>query len=71
MKKLRRCRTGLDDAEPGLVRAGPVIDSLTHDICITVHDDERQRPEARMVIDRLSALFAAYADLFAGKSARV
>ncbi len=61
----------MGDAEPGPVRAGPVIDSLTYDIWITVHEDERQRPEVRMVIDRLSALFAAHADLFAGKSARV
>ena len=60
----------MGDADPGLVRAGPVIDSLTYDIWITVHEDERQRPEVRTVIDRLSALFAAHAGLFAGRSER-
>ncbi|MDQ0560184.1 DNA-binding transcriptional LysR family regulator [Rhizobium mesoamericanum] len=60
----------MGDAEHGLVRAGPVIDSLTYDIWITVHEDERQRPEVRTVIDRLTVLFAAHTDLFAGRCER-
>lgn len=56
------------DAEPGLVRAGPVIETLTHTVWIVMHDDERARPEVRTVIDRLAELYAANERLLAGAS---
>jgi len=59
----------LGDADPGLARAGPVIDELTYEMWITAHDDERQRPEVRTVIDRLAALFEENENLFAGREA--
>ncbi|SCW29547.1 DNA-binding transcriptional regulator, LysR family [Rhizobium mongolense subsp. loessense] len=57
----------IGDAEPGLTRAGPIIEPLTYDTWITAHDDERQRLEVRTVIDRLAALFGENEDLFAGR----
>lgn len=57
----------IGDQERRLVRAGPVIDELTYDMWIVAHDDERQRPEVRTVIDRLAALFAENEELFAGQ----
>ncbi|MBX5152074.1 LysR family transcriptional regulator [Rhizobium lentis] len=57
----------IGDQERKLVRAGPVIDELTYEMWIVAHDDERQRPEVRTVIDRLATLFADHEDLFAGE----
>ncbi|MDI5926485.1 LysR family transcriptional regulator [Rhizobium leguminosarum] len=57
----------IGDQERRLVRAGPVIDELTYEMWIVAHDDERQRPEVRIVIDRLAALFADHEQLFAGQ----
>ncbi|MBB4289193.1 DNA-binding transcriptional LysR family regulator [Rhizobium leguminosarum] len=57
----------IGDQERKLVRADPLIDELTYDMWIVAHDDERQRPEVRIVIDRLAALFAGHEDLFAGQ----
>ncbi|MBX5224525.1 LysR family transcriptional regulator [Rhizobium sp. NLR9b] len=57
----------IGDEERKLVRAGPVIDALTYEVWIVAHDDERQRPEVRTVIDRLATLFADHEDLFAGE----
>ncbi len=57
----------IGDQERKLVRAGPVIDELTYEMWIVAHDDERQRPEVRTVIDRLAALFADHEELFAGQ----
>jgi DNA-binding transcriptional LysR family regulator len=56
----------IGDADPNLVRLGDIIDELTHDSWIVIHDDERKRPEIRMFVDRLAGLFARNADLFAG-----
>ena len=57
----------IGDQERRLVRAGPVIDELTYEMWLVAHDDERQRPEVRTVIDRLAALFAENEELFAGQ----
>lgn len=56
----------IGDSDPALTRAGPIIPELTHDLWIVAHDDERQRPEVRTVIDRLAALFRQHERLFAG-----
>lgn len=60
----------IGDADEALVRAGPIIDELTYEMWITAHDDERQRPEVRIVIDRLAALLQENEDLFAGRRPR-
>lgn len=60
----------IGDSEPRLRRAGPIIDALGYDMWITAHDDERQRPEVRTVIDRLAALFETHEELFAGAKPR-
>lgn len=57
------------DRDPALVRAGPMIAALEHVMWIVMHDDERHRPEVRTVIDRLAALYADHAALFAGRMA--
>lgn len=56
------------DRDDGLVRAGPIIDALTHDLWIVAHDDERRRPEVRTVIDRLFGVFEAARPLFEGRA---
>lgn len=55
------------DAMPALVREGEPIAELTHPLWLTVNDDDRHRPEMRLVIDRLSALFKRNEDRFAGR----
>lgn len=54
------------DAMPGLVREGGPIETLTHPLWLTVNDDDRHRPEMRLVLDRLVALFKHHEDRFAG-----
>ena len=55
------------DAMPALVREGSVIEDLTHPLWLAVNDDDRHRPEMRLAIDRLSALFKRHEDRFAGR----
>lgn len=61
----------IGDGEPGLVRAGPPIEDLAVDLWITMHDDDRSRPEVRTMIDRLAALFRHDAALFGGSNSEV
>ncbi|MGD9476552.1 LysR family transcriptional regulator [Shinella sp. G-2] len=58
------------DAMPALAREGEVIEDLTHPLWLAVNDDDRHRPEMRLAIDRLSALFKHHEDRFAGRAAR-
>ncbi|WP_411035758.1 LysR family transcriptional regulator [Shinella sp. BYT-45] len=55
------------DALPSLVREGEPIGELAHPLWLAVNDDDRHRPEMRLVIDRLSALFKRNEDRFAGR----
>ncbi len=57
------------DAMPSLVREGEPLAELTHPLWLAVNDDDRHRPEMRLVIDRLSALFKRNEDRFAGRLA--
>ncbi|MEF2072990.1 LysR family transcriptional regulator [Consotaella aegiceratis] len=59
------CFVGDDD--PGLVRAGAIIEDLGHTSWIVMHDEERHRPEVRTVIDRLVALCTNRRELFGGR----
>lgn len=56
------------DADPELERIGEPVAALDHAIFIVSHDDERHRPEVRLVIERLAALLKAKAGLFSGQS---
>ncbi|NGN40338.1 LysR family transcriptional regulator [Mesorhizobium sp. CGMCC 1.15528] len=55
------------DRDPLLERAGEPIAELHHRQWIVMHDDDRHRPEVRKVIERMAALIAAHAPLFAGE----
>jgi len=46
------------DGEPGLERAGPVIEPLTHDQWLVVHHEERHRPAVRRLTERIAAAVA-------------
>lgn len=56
------------DADPRLKREGNIIDELTHPLFIIAHDDDRHRPEVRMVIERLAAFFKAEAARLVGQA---
>ena len=57
----------LGDSMPTLMREGDPIEDLTHPICLTVNDDDRQRPEVRTTLDRLAALLKCNEALFSGR----
>ena len=56
------------DAEPELERDGPILDELTYTLWIVANDDDRHRPEMRLVMDRLAALFRRLADDLSGRT---
>lgn len=55
------------DRDPGLVRAGPVIEDLTEHQYLVMHDDDRHRPPLRRLIARILRLYRANAALLAGE----
>jgi DNA-binding transcriptional LysR family regulator len=56
------------DADPMLRRVGAPVSELDHALFIVSHDDERHRPEVRLVIERLAALLKDRASLFCGQA---
>jgi DNA-binding transcriptional LysR family regulator len=56
------------DCDPALVRVGAPIAALEHSLWIVANDDDRHRPEARLVIERLAELLKRHATAFAGAS---
>ncbi|WP_180901298.1 LysR family transcriptional regulator [Martelella soudanensis] len=56
------------DADPRLQREGGVIEDLTHPLFIIANDDDRHRPEVRLVIERLAAFLKAEAARLAGQA---
>lgn len=46
----------IGDADPELERVGHEIEELGHPLWIVANDDDRHRPEVRVVIDRLAAI---------------
>ncbi len=54
------------DREPRLVRAGPIIDALTHDQWLVVHDDDRHIGAVRETVDLIAALIRANSGAFSG-----
>lgn len=56
------------DAQAGLEREGSVIDALTYTLWIVAHDDDRHRPEIRLVMDRLVALLRRNGERLSGRT---
>ncbi|OLP61420.1 hypothetical protein BJF93_00310 [Xaviernesmea oryzae] len=56
----------LGDGLPDLERIGEPIHDLDHAVHLVAHDDERRRPEVRLVLERLAGLFRAQAHRFEG-----
>ncbi|MCM2400304.1 LysR family transcriptional regulator [Rhizobium sp. S153] len=56
----------IGEREDGLIRIGEPVAALTADLWITMHDDDRSRPEVRLMIDRLAKLLQTHAALFTG-----
>ncbi|MDP2120044.1 MAG: LysR family transcriptional regulator [Hoeflea sp.] len=54
------------DANPALEREDGIIAALDHPLWIVAHDDDRRRPEVRLVINRVAELFARHAARFLG-----
>jgi DNA-binding transcriptional LysR family regulator len=63
-KGLLPCFAG--DRDPLLERAGEPVPELHEGQWLVMHNDDRHRPEVRMVIERMVALFTSHAALFAG-----
>ena len=58
--------TFLGDSDATLAREGTVLAELGHCLWIVCNDDDRHRPEIRLVIDRLAALFRREEARFSG-----
>lgn len=58
------CMVG--DSDPGLARAGPIVEELTEQQYLVMHADDRHRAPIRRLIERLAAVYDDNADLLAG-----
>ncbi|KGF67596.1 LysR family transcriptional regulator [Hoeflea sp. BAL378] len=54
------------DANPALKREGETLAALDHPLWIVANDDDRRRPEVRLVIDRVAELLASHSARFLG-----
>lgn len=54
------------DAEPRLVRSGPIISALTHEQWLVVHNDDRHVEPVRQTVDLIAALIRANRAAFEG-----
>lgn len=57
----------IGDCDPQLERAGPIIESLTENQYLVMHNDDRNRPPIRRLIERLLTLYRDNAPLLAGQ----
>jgi DNA-binding transcriptional LysR family regulator len=64
-KSILPCFAG--DRDALLERAGEEIAELREGQWLVMHNDDRHRPDVRAVIERMAALIAAHAPLFAGE----
>jgi DNA-binding transcriptional LysR family regulator len=64
-KGLLPCFAG--DRDPQLERAGDTVKELRESQWIVMHNDDRHRPEVRMVIERMVQIVQAHAALFSGR----
>lgn len=54
------------DCDPSLARVGPVIEELTEDQYLVMHNDDRHRPPIRRLIKRITTIYRDNAALLAG-----
>lgn len=57
----------IGDTNSRLERAGAIIDELSHDQWLVLHDDDRRQRDIRRIADRLARFIKARASLYAGK----
>ncbi|SDW45298.1 LysR family transcriptional regulator [Roseicitreum antarcticum] len=57
----------IGDCDLHLCRAGPVIEELTEQQYLVMHDDDRHRPPIRRLIERIVNIYADNADLLSGE----
>lgn len=57
----------IGDADPSLCRTGSIIEELTEQQYLVMHDDDRQRSPIRRLIERLSKIYRDNAALLAGE----
>lgn len=57
----------IGDCDPSLSRAGPIIEELTEQQYLVMHDDDRQRSPIRRLIERLAKIYQGNAPLLAGE----
>lgn len=62
---LMPCMAG--DRDPMLTRAGNIVDDLTEQQYLVMHDDDRHRPPIRRLIARIVKLYSDHAPLLAGE----
>lgn len=55
------------DAEPDLIRSGPLIKELTHDQWLVVHGEDRKQDLVRRTVDRIAWLIVSNRALFEGR----
>lgn len=57
----------IGDCDPALCRVGAVINELTEQQYLVMHDDDRHRPPIRRLIERITKIYDDNADLLAGQ----
>ena len=57
----------IGDCDPTLSRVGPVIDELTEQQHLVMHNDDRHRPPLRRLIERISKVYHDNTDLLSGQ----
>ncbi|WP_168217491.1 LysR family transcriptional regulator [Paracoccus liaowanqingii] len=57
----------IGDCDPLLARVSPVIDELTEQQYLVMHDDDRHRPPIRRLIERLTKIYQDNGPLLAGE----
>lgn len=56
----------IGDCDPSLARVGPIIEELTEQQYLVMHDDDRHRPPIRRLIERLTKIYHDNGPLLAG-----
>lgn len=57
----------IGDAEDKLVRTGDIVDELTHDQWLVVHEEDRNLPQIRQTVDLIAKLIKRNRALFEGQ----
>lgn len=57
----------IGDCDPSLCRAGPVIEDLTEQQHLVMHDDDRHRAPIRRLIEKITKIYTDNADLLSGQ----